>query len=98
MGLEIIQARSKPVSLVELLDDGEVKNHLAVAAQAFEAKNFGECLIECRKAIFVEFFSRYDIKWFEKVESKDWLSGFLTSAPYYSRNKEYTNLPLGILC
>lgn len=45
--------------------------------------------------MFVEFFSRYDIKHFENRDSNDWLSGLLTSAPYYSRNREYITQNVG---
>jgi len=61
------------------LDDGEAKGYLVVATQAFENEHFGECLIECRKAIYVEYFSRYDIKWFETTESNPWMGALLAS-------------------
>src|SRR5262249_8651995 len=50
------------ISLAALLDDGEKKDLMTEAERALEEKRFSDCLIACRKAIFLEFEWPYDIQ------------------------------------
>jgi hypothetical protein len=74
------------ISLVSLLDDGEPRQLLQSAEDAFKAKDYIKCLVECRKAFFVSFESDYDTQ--KDLNSS---GGILSSsrAPYYARSKEY---------
>ncbi len=74
------------VSLIQLLDGGEAKNLLHAAEGLFSEGDYGSCLVECRKAIFIEFESAYDTR-------KDLEGGvgllFGSRAPYYARQPDY---------
>ena len=81
------------VSLIDLVKDGEAKTLLRDAEQAFKDNDFANCLIGCRKAIFVRFESVYDIAPFASDEGPKgaalWFLG--NRAPFFARNKEYAN-------
>lgn len=76
------------LSLIDLLDDGGSTRLLRDAEQAFEDERFGECLVECRKAFFIEFERGYDVRPFSGEEINS-LAGLFSSAPYYAKNKDY---------
>lgn len=78
------------VSLIDLLRDGEAKDLVRDAEQAFENGDFETCLFSCRKAIFVRIEHDYDIAPFVE-DDKNMLGLALLGrkAPYYARNKEY---------
>ncbi len=77
------------VSLIDLLKDGEAKDLVRDAAQAFENGDFETCLFNCRKALFVRIERDYDVAPF--AEEKKGLGFALRGrkAPYYARSKEY---------
>ena len=79
------------LSLIDLLRHHEEKKLLQEALQSFENKDFETTLINCRKAIFVRFESRYDISPFfkDKDQQSNSLDLLLNKAPYYARNKDY---------
>lgn len=84
----ILGAPFSSVSAIDLLKDGETKALLLTAKSALEAGQFEECAICCRKAIYIEIESRYDISEFKDGKIAGLLS-FISKAPYYCRNKEY---------
>ena len=67
------------ISLVALLDDGKKKELLTEAEHAFEEKRFPDCLIACRKALFLEFEVAYDISRLRMV----------SKAPKYALDREW---------
>jgi hypothetical protein len=50
------------ISLAILLNDGEKKELMTEAERAFEEDRFADCLIACRKVLFLEFETFYDIQ------------------------------------
>jgi len=76
------------ISLLELLEDGEIKQLLKSAQNEFENGNFLECLIECRKVMFIEFEQSYDVSKFKDGPQLGIL-GAMSKAPYYARDKEW---------
>jgi hypothetical protein len=78
---------------MELLTDGEAKSLLIEAANDFSAGRFKECMINCRKAIYVEIEGRYDVSPFRanapKPEGLRRLMGPFSLAPHYARNGNY---------
>jgi hypothetical protein len=75
------------ISLIRLLDDGEAKNFLLEAEAHFHKGGYPECLIACRKALYVEFESYYDIQ--KDLENSGGGLLFGSRAPYYARNVQY---------
>jgi hypothetical protein len=76
------------VSLIDLLNSGEAKEHLIAAQNAFDSYQWFECMVECRKVIFLEFEEDYDIARFKNGRET---AGVLvwTSAPFYATEKSY---------
>jgi len=76
------------ISAVDLLDEGEIKEVLLEAKTARENNDLMNCIVGCRKAIYLEFEHKYDIAKFKDGEPKGLFAAF-SDAPYYARNKEY---------
>jgi hypothetical protein len=76
------------ISLLDLVEDGDTRQLLANATILFESGDYRNCLIECRKVMFVKFEADYDIEKFREPQGLGLFSGF-SKAPYYTRNKEY---------
>jgi len=74
------------VSLIDLVEEGEIKELLLTAQNYFDEKNFEECLVSCRKAFFIEVEKAYDIRQTEGFLAK--LLGY-NKAPAYARSKDY---------
>lgn len=79
------------VSLIDLTREGEAKELLREAEAAFRDGDFENCLVACRKAIFVRFESRFDLAPFDADEEPRGLGLLLLGnrSPLYARNKEY---------
>lgn len=78
------------ISLIDLMKDGEAKDLLKQATTNFENGAYEECLVACRKAIYMRIESSYDV--FPFVDSnkpKGLLGLYSIKAPYYARNPEY---------
>jgi hypothetical protein len=86
---ELLGVNFGTVSLVDLLDAGESKDLLAKAEQDFNEGNYKECLVSCRKAIFLAIEQKYDIKPFEDPSAHDRFFPVFCEAPFYARNKAY---------
>ncbi|WP_447983763.1 hypothetical protein [Nitrospira sp. Nam74] len=84
----LLEAPFSTLTGIDLLEDGEAKQMLAEARIALENKDNENCVINCRKAIFLEIERFYDIAAYKDGRPKDFLAG-LTSAPGFARNKEY---------
>jgi hypothetical protein len=89
----ILNLSFSTISLIDLLRDGEPKELLKTAEQAFESGNFGDCLIFCREALFVRIESDYDVAPFGSDEQPTpLLAAFLgRKVPFYARNKKYVD-------
>jgi len=78
------------ISTVDLLEDGETKNLLLEAKDQLNKKEYANCSITCRKAIYLEIERHYDISGYNTEEPpRGFLSGIMSDAPYFARNKKY---------
>lgn len=80
------------VSTIDLLEDGEIKELLIDAKEAMERGDTPECLISCRKVIYLAFEQHYDIASFGEEPGQNALIGLLgpySKAPYHARNKQF---------
>lgn len=78
------------VSLIDLLRDGEVKELLRGAERAHADGDYVNCLINCRKALFVRVESEYDIALFENQSHSPLdFTLFGIKAPHYARSRDY---------
>lgn len=85
----ILKVNFSTVSTIDLLKDGETKDLLSEARKYLEDKNYGECSITCRKAIYLEILKDYNISEFQEEQEYKGLLGPFSNAPFYTRNKEY---------
>ena len=78
------------ISLVSLIHDGETKSCLLAAQSSYEAGRLGECLIDCRKALFLEFergFNLYGAV--PNAEGNSTLWALACRAPSFARTESY---------
>lgn len=91
VSLQVLNKEFVSISLVDLLRDGEAKSFLVEAEKNFSKKEYIEVLINCRKAIYVEIETHYDISpYIDESERRGFglmLMGY--KAPYYAKNKNY---------
>lgn len=87
----ILNVSFATVSAIDLLKDGEIKDLLLDAKVAIDNGDFPRAAISCRKAIYLEIESKYDI--FDcREEAKTWMAippGALSKAPFFVKSKEY---------
>lgn len=80
---------------IDLLIDGEAKDLLIRSKQDRDALQLRDCIINCRKAIYVEIENNYDISQFRKDAPKEnglaSIFGPFSNAPYYTQNENYIN-------
>jgi hypothetical protein len=76
------------LSLIDLVRDGEAKEMLRAAELAFQNDAFEQCLIDCRKAIFLRVERPYDVAPFSGSETSG-LLGLGSHVPIYATNREY---------
>jgi hypothetical protein len=79
------------VSLVDLLEDGEVKTLLQAAEEAHRSSDWFACMAECRKVIFLEVEKNYDIYEFREGSQERGFFGPFSDAPYFAQNLQYIN-------
>ena len=85
----VLDVNFSTVSTIDLLKDGKAKEYLLQVQKHLNDKEFEECSIFCRKAIYQELLWNYNISKFQDpTKSTGLLSGF-SNAPYYARNKDY---------
>lgn len=77
------------ISLIDLMNDGEAKDLLKQATINFENGAYEECLVACRKAIYVRIESSYDILPWINGKSAIGLMLMANKAPYLARRPEY---------
>ena len=78
-------------SLLDLLEEGEVKTYLKTAEESYSNGRYDDVLIECRKAIFIQFEENYNISFFKDKEE---VKGFALythgyKAPFWVKNRDY---------
>ena len=91
VSLQVFEKEFVTISLVDLINEGEAKDYLTAAENDFSNGEYVNVLINCRKAIYVEIESDYDISpYIDESERKGFglmLMGY--KAPFYARNKKY---------
>ncbi len=87
----VLKANFDTVSLVDLLDDGDAKEMLKQAEKDLGDGLYAECLISCRKALFLEVERKYDVGPFQKglVGPNKTIAFYLSSAPSHAKSKDY---------
>lgn len=76
------------VSAIDLLDEGEPRRLLLEAKAALEMGQLAECVVNCRKAIYLEVERHYDVSSYKNGKPLGLFDGF-TRAPFYAQNKDY---------
>lgn len=84
----VLAVNFSTVSAIDLLKEGESKSFLQAAKNALEEGEHDECIIFCRKAIYVEIEWRYDVSKFKDGPVQGLLEGW-SDAPFYARNPTY---------
>lgn len=78
------------ITLIDLLNDDKRKELLKQAETCLKSGNYSECQINCRKALYLTFEERFDVRAFEKgVETADFLKVAFCEAPEYAKDEEY---------
>lgn len=77
------------ISLIDLMKDGEVKDLLKQATTSFKNGAYEECLVACRKAIYVRIESDYDILPWADGKQNIGLMLMARKSPDYARGPEY---------
>ncbi len=81
------------ICAIDMIDDGEVKNILLEAKTNYEHRYYAQCAINCRKAIYIEIESKYNIYPYKDRNVATPLGLGLSShycfAPYYTKNSKY---------
>lgn len=86
----ILGANFATISTMDLLDDGDTKTLLLQAKEQLDRREYADCSISCRKALFLELERRYDISGYNTDEPpKGLLGGVISDAPYFAKNKKY---------
>jgi hypothetical protein len=76
------------VSAIDLLDDGEIKDLLSEAKKARESDDHAECMIACRKALYLAVEHLYDVSMYRDSKPQGLLAAF-SHAPYYAKDPQY---------
>lgn len=85
----ILNINFSTISVIDLINEGAIKDLLLEAKSCLEKKQFEECAIACRKVIYLELEKYYDISPYrETVATLGWLGAF-TKAPLFTRNASY---------
>ena len=76
------------ISLIDLLPEGETRHFVSQAEKFYNEQEYYNCLVECRKAIYVEIESSYVIDSFVVGESSLFAAA-LCKAPERTKNRRY---------
>lgn len=78
------------INLIDILNDGEIKEILKQAQSNLDENKYRECQIECSKAFYLLFESAYDIKPFEVDREIPAIGlALFSKAPFFATNKKY---------
>jgi hypothetical protein len=83
------------ISLTNAITKVVVRRALESAENHFAKGEFADCLIECRKAIYHEVDTHYDISVFRSGDRPKALEMWLTRAPGYARSGKYIDESVG---
>jgi hypothetical protein len=92
---QVIKKTLHEVLLTDLLPDCEAKFYLSKSVEFKDGGKYLECLIEIRKALFVEYEHEYAIHKWKDVEANEKSMGLISfvrggrKAPYWTRNKKW---------
>jgi hypothetical protein len=86
---EIFGLDFSTVSLIDLIDTGDVREHLFEAQQAYDEGSYSQVLISCRRALYLLFERSSDISIFENGEPGGFLAVLGCTAPQYARSQKY---------
>lgn len=79
------------VSLIDLINSGDVREHLLEAQKAYDAGSYCHVLISCRRALYLVFEQWSDISIFENGQPRNSLAVHGCTAPQYARSKQYVD-------
>jgi hypothetical protein len=78
------------VSLVDLIENADVKEKLSAAQSALEGGRYIDVLVECRKAVYLVFEKPFDVSIFADDTIKlNAFAGMICRAPAYAKSKNY---------
>ncbi len=93
---QVINKSLNEVLLTDLLPECEAKNHLVKAVELKDSSNYLDCLVEIRKALYIEYEHEFAINRWRDADANDRSSGLLgflgrggSKAPYWTRNKQW---------
>ena len=91
VSIQVFEKEFITISLITLITEGEAKTFLQTAEKDFNVKDYESCLINCRKALYVEIESNYDISPYIDESKRKGFGLMLMGhkAPYFARNKKY---------
>jgi hypothetical protein len=77
------------ISLVHLITNEKIRQHVTTATEAFLQSRYDDCLIETRKAFYREFETAFDVSSFVNHNPSEWWRGWWCKAPAFARNADY---------
>jgi hypothetical protein len=79
------------ISLLSLLPSDRASTELLINANTeFKQGNFNLAVVEASKALFLEFFQKYDVRpWRSKETEPAGFSAWIYQAPYWAKNAKY---------
>lgn len=91
VSIQVLKKEFITISLIDLTNDGEAKVFLQTAEKNYNDNDYENCLINCRKALYVEIESDYDISpYIDESQRKGFGLMFIgNKAPFFARNKKY---------
>jgi hypothetical protein len=91
VSIQILEKEFISISLIDLINNGEAKTFLQTAENNFIENDYKNCLINCRKALYVEFEKAYDISPYIDESKTSGLGLILRGykSPFYAKNKKY---------
>jgi len=91
VSLQIFKKEFVTISLIDLIKENEAKEFLLAAEKDFSNGDYENVLINCRKALYVEIESRYDISPYTDESDRNGfgLMSMWNKAPFFARNRQY---------
>lgn len=89
VALRILGKEFSTISMVDLIKKGEVAELLTASQAAYDAQEYAQVLISCRKIMFLIFEQSYDAYPFVNGAYGGLLGAIGSKVPYYARDKVY---------
>ena len=77
------------ISLLDMMKGGEAIEILRTAEAFYDSRDYTNCLIACRKAIFIKYEANYDAQKYITEGANKLGMIFHNSVPYYARDPKY---------